>query len=91
MPAGREFRYPSQELASRVFNVDEWGDPLAAFEEIGAQTRRTRPLRLAAATLRSARERRSQQHQCGPSRPHRGIRSGWRGRPSSGIGSHGAA
>jgi SAM-dependent methyltransferase len=40
MPASRELPYPSQELASRVFNVDEWGDPLAAFEEIGAQTRR---------------------------------------------------
>jgi SAM-dependent methyltransferase len=40
MPTSSEFPYPSQELASRVFNVDEWGDPLAAFEEIGAQTRR---------------------------------------------------
>jgi SAM-dependent methyltransferase len=32
--------YPPQQLASRVFRVDEWGDPLSAFEEIGAQTKR---------------------------------------------------
>jgi len=35
-----QFPYPPQHLASRVFNVDEWGDPMAAFEEIGAQTKR---------------------------------------------------
>lgn len=40
MPASSEFPYPPQQLASRVFNVDEWGNPLAAFEEIGAQTSR---------------------------------------------------
>ncbi len=39
MPASREAPYPPQQLASRVFGVDEWGDPMAAFEEIGAQTR----------------------------------------------------
>jgi SAM-dependent methyltransferase len=40
MPTSREAPYPPQRLASRVFNVDEWGDPIAAFEEIGAQTKR---------------------------------------------------
>jgi SAM-dependent methyltransferase len=32
--------YPPLELARRVFCVDGWGEPLAAFEELGAQTKR---------------------------------------------------
>jgi SAM-dependent methyltransferase len=40
MPASKDAPYPPQQLASRVFCVDEWGDPMAAFEEIGAQTKR---------------------------------------------------
>ena len=31
--------YPPFELASRVFSVQHWGDPLAAYEELGAQTK----------------------------------------------------
>ena len=34
VPPSRDAPYPPQQLASRVFNVDEWGDPLAAFEQI---------------------------------------------------------
>ena len=34
VPSSRDTPYPPQQLASRVFNVDEWGDPLAAFEQI---------------------------------------------------------
>ena len=30
--------YPPPELANRVFGVQYWGDPRAAYEELGAQT-----------------------------------------------------
>ena len=33
VPSSRDAHYPPQQVASRVFNVDEWGDPLAAFEQ----------------------------------------------------------
>jgi SAM-dependent methyltransferase len=39
MPTSKDVPYPPQRLASRVFNVDEWGDPIAAFEQMGAETR----------------------------------------------------
>jgi SAM-dependent methyltransferase len=39
VPESREVPYPPVELASRVFGLQEWGDPIAAFEEIGGQTR----------------------------------------------------
>jgi len=32
--------FPPFELASRVFCVEEWSDPLKAYEELGAQTKR---------------------------------------------------
>jgi len=31
--------YPPFELASRVYSIQNWGDPLAAYEELGAQTK----------------------------------------------------
>jgi SAM-dependent methyltransferase len=31
--------YPPLELASRVFSLEEWSDPLRAYEELGAETR----------------------------------------------------
>jgi hypothetical protein len=34
VPSSRDAPYPPQQLAGRVFNVDEWGDPPAAFEQI---------------------------------------------------------
>ncbi len=40
MSPSHEAPLPPQALASRVFRVDEWGDPMRAFEEIGAQTSR---------------------------------------------------
>ena len=39
MPESREAPYPPVDLASRVFGLQEWGDPIAAFDEIGGQTR----------------------------------------------------
>jgi SAM-dependent methyltransferase len=39
MAAGAEVPYPPIELASRVYRLDDWGDPLAAFEELGAETK----------------------------------------------------
>jgi SAM-dependent methyltransferase len=40
MPSDRDAPLPPQHLASRVFSVDQWGEPLAAFGQIGLQTRR---------------------------------------------------
>jgi SAM-dependent methyltransferase len=39
MLAGEGVPLPPKQLASRVFCLDGWGDPLAAFDELGAQTK----------------------------------------------------
>jgi SAM-dependent methyltransferase len=39
VPASRDLPYPPASLATRVFGLDGWGDPLAAYEEVGAQTK----------------------------------------------------
>jgi SAM-dependent methyltransferase len=39
MTASTDYPYPPPNLATRVFGLEEWGDPIAAYEELGAQTR----------------------------------------------------
>jgi hypothetical protein len=40
MGVSADHPYPPFELASRMFCVQEWSDPLRAYEEMGAQTRK---------------------------------------------------
>jgi SAM-dependent methyltransferase len=39
MPASSEKPYPPPELIHRVYPVDEWSDPLALYEQMGAETK----------------------------------------------------